>query len=1721
MACIYYINGEAFSKEQFLDYVKTQSQDEIASVTPLMKNKVGEFSSSHFYEKNILVHIRYNTRTDADGKKVLFLEEVQSDWGQKGKKEGFVEKLESITKDNSTIKKINDKESDFAYKLNYNGKDLAFVFNDEKHLFKNQSEIDNILIHRANRGYVRRQEGKTPKAPFITDTNKWVSLGLKVALKEAVKQGADKIAWTTGEQQNDRYDLQKQVDFIDVFTNDDGTYHIIAVKGNNTISEEKSLKENQLEGLLGKDLTKKIIEDTKNHTHKEGEENLVKTYRGNDLSVGGKGMKGFYGSPTEGTLGIVGNVAKSLFKQEPKTVDIKLSDNLNAPFDITVKDEKGNITTHNFDSKSKASAWLSKEVSNGAKYEVISEKSQQEITSTQHSIDITPELKTQVEEQGLPLFQKQFQKTNISKLTDKQIEDETENIINGKSIFKRFSQAQHGGFIKGGRHHIQATLLTQRLRESSKEDSTEWEAQAEKVLEDYAKEQGIWKDLKSYGEPQAIGAESYVWFDEKSKKVTKAIGTDIQNGLDNLLDRITIHNTLFPATKMEVVGFAKDKLGDFYVIVEQPFIKAEQSNSAEVRNYFKELGFKESDAYDLAEIEYTNEDTVLTDMHLGNVLKSTEGTIEVIDGLFYLNHSETGYGSTRVLDNSIESTQTSIQNQSVATQVKPTTNGFIIGSDIYINTESSDPTQVSLHEYSHAYLNKLKIARPDLYKKGLELAKSEDAKPYIEFVKANQPNLEEGTEKFENEVLAQAIGDNGAKLVKAESKNVIAQIWDWIKSKLGLTQMSNEQVKNLTIEEYAKAIGIDLMRGEKLFTEAEKAQEYFTRNADRLPLTLAVFQRPEFVAMQGKMVNPITVLNSLNQSGIKQIEKDLIKGVIEQNYQGQKKISYDELEATVRANIMPLERIFTSSYADYGMSNLGDGRYGEANTIILNAPIEHGVTGHFSGDFKASGRKNIKYVSKQLNDNTWVAVEEGYEANANDNNIYQYVGTAGTKENVDDWIENYEKPTSNTYSINDDNLTFEIERLDYGKEVDEDLWTTQITLLENGKVIKKQTGFPYNISEEDAKRQIVDLANGDIRRANKDINKGMFGHIRVWQDGQDFYVAELQSDYFQKQYVVEDMTQQVVNSDKHSFTAEQKAEYNAIFRDMLKYRQTYFEQRDYIKERYRKSFGEATKEELEALETYKKNYEEKKAQYEKIVVSKARPLFEKDQKQFIASQKEWEKRMVREAIKEASLSGATSLRFPTPYTLSVIEGYLSEGAPYEIENANDSTYLEAGDRIYYAGEDYTLIDSDNTTITIAESGRVQSAEEQDIIDNEIENAVDNDMYEIENNLKDFYTEEEWNDFRDNYSFISSIELNDVSNKIEEGVFEVLDWKIRDKVTEYYQEVFTDANSILSDSGVSDIYQSGTTFYYTDGTVNIETLMQPSEYKGQGTKDSFSIEDDLDGTQQTVARKYEEIAEILKKERGEDNFEVVTDKNGFDWYETKIESSEVNNPVIAFQNTTGITKAEAIKRNNGNPLNLTPNGKPSILYQSYIDLGYSVEDAESLTAQVYSNSFFNFFGDWINDAENSSKVVDKNGQPLAVYHGTRNKFNEFKFREDSTHFHGKGNYFTPFKSVANNYGSMGGEVKTVFLSIKNPLQKDLSLDLYKQKKPVNYEATQIVIENTNQIKSATENIGTFDSGSNDIRFQIQTEPQIKFAEISSDTQVEALIQSGDITRICKL
>ena len=56
------------------------------------------------------------------------------------------------------------------------------------------------------------------------------------------------------------------------------------------------------------------------------------------------------------------------------------------------------------------------------------------------------------------------------------------------------------------------------------------------------------------------------------------------------------------------------------------------------------------------------------------------------------------------------------------------------------------------------------------------------------------------------------------------------------------------------------------------------------------------------------------------------------------------------------------------------------------------------------------------------------------------------------------------------------------------------------------------------------------------------------------------------------------------------------------------------------------------------------------------------------------------------------------------------------------------------------------------------------------------------------------------------------------------------------------------------------------------------------------------------------------------------------------------------------------------------------------------------EQSNLTPELYqvvrTKAFKNWFGDWENDPENASKVLDKNGEPKIVYHGTNNDFTIF-------------------------------------------------------------------------------------------------------------------------------
>ncbi|MEN6290911.1 MAG: hypothetical protein ABFD07_02700, partial [Methanobacterium sp.] len=302
------------------------------SVGGYIDHPKGSFHSSHFDEPNILAHIRFNERTDSEGNKVLFIEEIQSDWAQKGKKEGFkpdVVKLKNeLSKKQKELKQaeedLNIPEIEQNIKqFNRNmlnkygigwGADGVNKLSKEENLTLDKFKTD--LRNARHSEKISNIEGQivdlnikienafgTPDMPF-KQTPQWVNLALRRMIRYAAENNFDRIAWTPGSVQAERYDLSKQVDEVELVTFPNGKKSLYAYKGEQNVLKQFIENDSQLSDYVGKDVAEKILNQEPEIIN-GGE---VRSLKGQELSIGGTGMKAFYDA-------IVPNAAKELGKK--------------------------------------------------------------------------------------------------------------------------------------------------------------------------------------------------------------------------------------------------------------------------------------------------------------------------------------------------------------------------------------------------------------------------------------------------------------------------------------------------------------------------------------------------------------------------------------------------------------------------------------------------------------------------------------------------------------------------------------------------------------------------------------------------------------------------------------------------------------------------------------------------------------------------------------------------------------------------------------------------------------------------------------------------------------------------------------------------------------------------------------------------------------------------------------------------------------------------------------------------------------------------------------------------------------------------------------------------------------------------------------------------------------------------------------------------------------
>ena len=232
------------------------------------------------------------SREVSDEKKVLFIDEIQSKRHQEGREKGYRPEPGEISAKMDEIlekeKKVNDAITAIGQSRNI---EEAMARNAE------YKKLDEQLdIARAEYRELRRRGDSPAIAPFEKN---WHELAMKRMLRYAAENGYDVVAWTTGDQQAERYSLGGLFDLADAMEwQEDGTRPIafqpknmdndmlsfyINREGIVVSAEDRTWEGKPLSDVCGKELAKKLLEA-------DGEQ----SFELDDLRIGGEGMRGFY-----------------------------------------------------------------------------------------------------------------------------------------------------------------------------------------------------------------------------------------------------------------------------------------------------------------------------------------------------------------------------------------------------------------------------------------------------------------------------------------------------------------------------------------------------------------------------------------------------------------------------------------------------------------------------------------------------------------------------------------------------------------------------------------------------------------------------------------------------------------------------------------------------------------------------------------------------------------------------------------------------------------------------------------------------------------------------------------------------------------------------------------------------------------------------------------------------------------------------------------------------------------------------------------------------------------------------------------------------------------------------------------------------------------------------------------------------------------------------------
>ena len=213
----------------------------------------------HIGEGKGVVWVRYKTHQGADGKPVLFVDEIQSKRAQQGREEGFSDEPQKV----------------FVIVDKVDGRSIA-EYVDREEAVRAMGRMSPVM--REMRDIVERTEPRrladrgVPTAPFVKDTQAWVALAMKRIIRYAVDHNIDRVAWTVGQQQIGFYThaLQENIRELTWKKTDKGI-EIDAVGRSDSRVLNRTFSDKELRVAAGGDITDQIVNSPETEGRISGE----------------------------------------------------------------------------------------------------------------------------------------------------------------------------------------------------------------------------------------------------------------------------------------------------------------------------------------------------------------------------------------------------------------------------------------------------------------------------------------------------------------------------------------------------------------------------------------------------------------------------------------------------------------------------------------------------------------------------------------------------------------------------------------------------------------------------------------------------------------------------------------------------------------------------------------------------------------------------------------------------------------------------------------------------------------------------------------------------------------------------------------------------------------------------------------------------------------------------------------------------------------------------------------------------------------------------------------------------------------------------------------------------------------------------------------------------------------------------------------------------------